>query len=176
VQRVALETEQHLLDLHLLLGVERYGSQLAVLRDRRRRIEHTAVIRACGREHEARDTGRLGVRHERGAAADVDVVRELRVARARRIADDGSEVHDRADARERRSASGAVAHVALDHLDAFSLEFRRDGALAVEQPVEHTNTPAGGDQLAGGVRADVSCAARDQNRLVHVPRFLLVSG
>ena len=168
MERVALEGEQEPLDTHLLGCVQRDGSQLAVLPNRDRRVEHAAVVGAGRGEHEARHAGGLGVGDKRCARADVDVVRELGVPRAGRIADDGGEMDHRVDAGERRGTYRAVSDIPLDDLDAVALEPRSDVALAVQQPVEHAHLPPGGAQLAAGMPSDVSSAARDQDRLAHV--------
>ena len=82
------------------------------------------------------DAGLGGLGGEREAGVDVDLVRELRVPRAGRVADDRRQVHDRLGAPQRVAARHRVADVALDDRDAALTQLLCPVRLAVQQTVE----------------------------------------
>ena len=77
-----------------------------------------------------------GFSGEREAGVDVDLLRQLRVPRAGRIADDRRQVHHRLGAAQRVAARHRVADVALDDRDAALAQLVRPVRLAVQQAVE----------------------------------------
>src|SRR5271166_2730858 len=81
--------EDQLLHSDLLLGIQRDRAQLAVLGDRHRRVRHAPVVRAGGGEHQPLDASLARVGHERLGGLHVNFVRQLGIASACGIADDG---------------------------------------------------------------------------------------
>ena len=82
------------------------------------------------------DAGLGGLGGEREARVDVDLVRELRVTRAGRIADDRRQVHHRLGAVQGVAARHRVADVALDDRDAALAQLLCPVGLTVQQAVE----------------------------------------
>ena len=77
-----------------------------------------------------------GLGGEREARVDVDLLRELRVTRARRVADDRRQMHHRLGALQRVAARHRVADVALDDRHAALAQLLRPVRLTVQQAVE----------------------------------------
>ena len=162
-----VEAEQRLLDRDLLLRVERHGRELAVLGDRDQGIGHAAVVRARRGEDEAIDAGVRGVLDQGHRGDDVDGLARLRIARARRVADDRREMHDRVGAAQRLGAGVGVADVGDEQLDAALAQRVRAALLVVQERVEHADLVRGRQQLLGDQHADVPGPAGDQRGAVH---------
>jgi hypothetical protein len=143
-----------LLDRDLLLRVQRHRREHAGLVDRHRWIGHPPVVGARRRHHEALDVhGLLG---QLQRCLDVDLVGELRVTRARGIADDRGEVDDGFGVLEGPRPGVRIADVALDEPH---LGRRR---LPVQEEVEHRHVAPGAQQLVHHQPADVARASRHQ--------------
>jgi hypothetical protein len=164
--------EERLLDAHLLLGVEGDGAQLAGLVDGHGGVGHAPVVRARGREHEPPHAEAARVLDEGAAALHVHRVGGLGVARARRVADDGGEVHDGLHPLERALARRRVADVAADQRHAARLEGAGDVLLAVQEHVEHAHVVPAGQQLVDDESAHVAGAAGDDHAAHRRPALL----
>ena len=160
--------QDQLLHADLLLGVERHGTQLSLLGDRHLRIGHAPVVRAGGGEYESLHAGVVGVGDERSRGLHVDLVGDRGIERARRVADDRSEVHDGVHAGQRPPARIGVADVRTDHLDATAFLLCGDVLLAVKQRVEYAHLASALAQLSGEERTDIAAAAGDQSLGAHL--------
>jgi hypothetical protein len=153
--------EDQLLHPDLLFGVQRNRAELYILGDRHRRIGHAAIVGAGGGEHEPLNARLTRVGDETSCGLHVDLVGELGIAPARRVADDRGKVDDAVDARERAFARLCIADVRADHLNACTFLLGRDVLLAVQKRVEHPNLVLRLAQLLNEECPDVAAAARD---------------
>ena len=142
LQLAEATAQQRLLDLDLLLGVQRDGRELAVLGDGHRRIGHAAVVGAGGGEDQPAHTRVLGTGDDVAAAADIHLGRDCRILGTGRVPDDGREMHDRVRAREGARTGARITHVAADDLGTKSRHMRGNVFLAVQQRIQHTNVMA----------------------------------
>ena len=167
-----LRSEQPLLDVHLLLGVERHRGERRALVDRNRRVAHAPVVRTCGREDETLDADLAGLGGERLGALHVDSLGEVRIARAGGVAHDRGEMDHRSYVHERVRARSGVSDIPAKHPRTGLLEPLGQLDLAVEQRVEHRDVSSRREQPLAREQADVSGASCDQYS--HARGFLRV--
>ena len=157
LQLAEATAQQRLLDLDLLLGVQRDGRELAVLGDGHRRIGHAAVVGAGGGEDQAGATPASWARATTLRLPPTFTVgRDCRILGAGRVPDDGREMHDRVRAREGARAGGRITHVAADDLGTEPRHMRGNVFLAVQQRIQHTDVMAAVCELLDDAGSDVA--------------------
>src|SRR6476620_8743577 len=160
-------TQHVLLGCDLRLGVERDRPELDRLVGDRIPVDPSVVAAGRG-EDEALDTRLLGIVEQLPGAVDVDLHCELRLAGARRIADDCREMDNGFVPLECSGAIGRIPDIPANELEATVAPWQEQGWHApVHESIECPDAKSAGEGILDHDRADVPRAAGDEKDAIH---------
>ena len=160
-------TQHFLLACDLRLGIERDRPELDCLVGDCVPVDPSVVAAGRG-EDEALDACLLGIVEQLPGAIDVDPRCELRLASARRIADDCRKMDDGFHPFKCSGAVGSVADIPANELEATVPPRQEQGWHAsVNESIECPDAKSAGEGLLDHDRADVPRATGDENDAIH---------